>query len=82
MLIKSSPKKIKRSAPEHKNGANGKASRRPAPVHIMHAIPTIEPTSDAKKSVIGIAGQPKNAPIIASSLMSPPPIPSTPVSFS
>ena len=73
---------MNRTAPEHRNGAKGNARRRPAPVMSIQAKPTTEPTSEAKKSVTGTEGQPKNAPIIANSLMSPPPMPSTPVIFS
>jgi len=48
----------------------------------MAVTPMTEPTSDAAKIMNGTERQPRKAPIIASSLMSPPPIPSLPVSFS
>ena len=44
--------------------------------------PMTEPPKDEKNSVSGIHGHPRNAPIIAKSLISPPPIPSTLVNFS
>ena len=62
------------TAPEQRNGAKGNASLRPAPVSSMQVNPTTEPTKDAIKSVMGIDGQPKNAPIIASNLMSTLPV--------
>ena len=59
--MRSSPKKMNKIAPEQRKGANGSASLRPAPVSSMHVNPTTEPTREAKKSVTGIEGQPRNA---------------------
>src|ERR671923_837203 len=69
-------------APKQRNGAKGSAYLRPTPLTSIAVRPTTDPPKDEKNNVSGIAGQPRNAPIIASSLMSPPPIPSTPVKLS
>src|SRR6185369_4417919 len=47
----------------------------------MAATPMKEPISEAEKMLKSIERQPRNAPIMASSLISPPPIPSFPVNF-
>ena len=66
-------------APMAKKGPKGTASFMSPRWRSITASPARVPVSEAVKMVNRTQGHPKKAPIKASSLMSPPPMPSRPV---
>ena len=76
------PRYRDRRAATHRYGPNGIAVFSPSPPFRIARIPPAAPRSAPKKIVASEPRHPMKAPIIARSLMSPPPIPSAPRTFS
>src|SRR5262249_43028804 len=77
--MSASPQKMNKTAPSARNGPNGIAYLVSDPVQSMSATPTTDPVREDNNIVNGTDLQPRKAPIMPSSLMSPPPMPSRPV---
>src|SRR5437762_12439194 len=74
-----SPQKRPAAPPAARKGPNGMGSLRPVVLEPSSTSATMPPSSTAKKIDKSATFQPRNAPSMAPSLTSPPPIPSRPV---
>src|SRR4030042_2480916 len=75
------PKKRWITAPNERKGPKGTAWVRSFFQIRINARPTKVPKKEPSRRVTKTPGQPRNAPIIANNLMSPPPIPSFPATI-